>query len=122
MADEAAVRALQAQRADALRRLRGLDESFADIVDAARDSNLDDEHDPEGTTIASSRALISSLSDAGRQQLEEIDAALARIRAGTYGRCDGCGNPIEDARLEARPTATRCITCARAASGESRVG
>lgn len=120
MDHDAVAAALQAQRTDVLRRLHGLDESFSDIVDAARDSNLDDEHDPEGTTIAASRALVSSLSDAGRQQLDEIDAALERLRSGTYGGCEGCGKPIEAGRLEARPTATRCVACARAVSRRSR--
>ncbi|GAB3493520.1 TraR/DksA family transcriptional regulator [Flexivirga lutea] len=116
----AAGEALEAQRAETLRRLRGLEESFADIVDAAQDSNLDDEHDPEGTTIAASRALVSSLSDADRRQLHDIDAAIARVRDGSYGRCEECGKPIDAGRLEARPTATRCIECARAAGKPRR--
>jgi len=43
--------------------------------------------------------------------LAEFDLAMARIAAGTYGCCDGCGLMIAEARLEAIPTATRCVTC-----------
>jgi DnaK suppressor protein len=45
--------------------------------------------------------------------LREIDAALARIDDGTYGRCLRCGEPIGEKRLEAMPYATLCIECKR---------
>jgi RNA polymerase-binding transcription factor len=41
--------------------------------------------------------------------LAEVDRALAKIDAGTYGRCDACGDAIGAGRLEARPWATRCL-------------
>lgn len=47
--------------------------------------------------------------------IEEIDRALARIEAGTYGRCTGCGAAIPEERLELRPFASRCVTCTSAA-------
>lgn len=43
--------------------------------------------------------------------LRAIEGAQARLNAGTFGRCTSCGNPIPIARLEARPTAERCISC-----------
>lgn len=46
-----------------------------------------------------------------RQRLTDADAALERIRTGTYGRCEACGEPIEVARLEAVPTARRRVAC-----------
>jgi RNA polymerase-binding protein DksA len=46
------------------------------------------------------------------RQLAEIDAAVTRLDAGTYGRCESCGGPIGEARLEVRPTARLCIACA----------
>lgn len=113
---DAARGALLRKRADVVERLRGLDETFTDMVESARDSNLDDEHDTEGATIAASRAQVSSLAGEGRGQLTEIDAALARIDDGTYGSCARCGGQIEDGRLEARPATTWCIACAREAS------
>ncbi len=44
-------------------------------------------------------------------ELNEVEAALARIRAGTYGECRDCGEPIALARLSAYPTAMRCLAC-----------
>jgi RNA polymerase-binding transcription factor DksA len=46
--------------------------------------------------------------------LNEIDAALARIDAGTYGACTRCGSAIPEERLELRPFASRCVTCTSA--------
>ncbi len=81
-----------------------------DAITAARaDANTDDEHDPEGATIGFERAQADALRAALRTRLPEIDAALARIAAGTYGFCTVCGEPIAPARLEARPTTDRCI-------------
>ena len=47
-----------------------------------------------------------------RSALHEIERALERLAAGTYGVCERCGNPISVARLEAMPATTTCITCA----------
>ncbi len=47
-----------------------------------------------------------------RQEIQQIRFALARIASGTYGTCAKCGEPIGEARLMARPIATRCINCA----------
>ena len=47
--------------------------------------------------------------------IEEIDAALARLDAGTYGRCTGCGASIPEERLELRPFARTCVACTAAA-------
>jgi RNA polymerase-binding protein DksA len=47
-----------------------------------------------------------------RETLLEIDAALTKLEAGTYGRCESCGQEIGAARLEAKPAARLCITCA----------
>ncbi len=105
-------RRLRAERADIAARLRDLGVSFDDIVDAARDSNLDDEHDPEGTTIAAERSLVSSLARSSERHLAEVDAALERLAAGTYGRCVRCGGPIAADRLDARPSTPVCIGCA----------
>lgn len=44
--------------------------------------------------------------------LDDIDAALAKIEAGSYGRCEECEKQIAEARLEAMPTARLCIECA----------
>jgi RNA polymerase-binding transcription factor DksA len=111
--DVAVARARLLEGRDAARtRLAGLVASFDDIVDAARDSNVDDEHDPEGSTIAAERSLVTSLAGGTREHLAAVDAALARLDAGTYGTCTTCGGPIGEARLEARPATATCIACA----------
>jgi RNA polymerase-binding protein DksA len=55
-----------------------------------------------------------ALRERAEQHLAEVDAALARIDAGTYGRCVGCGREIAPERLEALPWASHCIDCQRA--------
>jgi DnaK suppressor protein len=109
--DEALAR-LHDERTSATELLASLAHDFIGIVDASAGSNADDEHDPEGSTIAFERSQISTLIDQTRQRLTQIDAATARVHAGTYGTCEVCGRPIPRGRLEARPTATTCITCA----------
>lgn len=96
-------------RAEALARLDGLRASKTDLVDAARDSNVDDEHDPEGATIAFERAQVDALAADVARRLAEIEAAEARLAAGTYGLCVVGGEPIDEERLAARPTATTCV-------------
>jgi len=104
---------LEAQRRQALRRLASLTGDFHEVVAASRDSNADDEHDPEGATIAFERSQVTSLVQQVRKQLAEIEAAFGRLSAGTYGTCEQCGQPIAPARLQARPAARSCITCAQ---------
>lgn len=109
---EDAVERLAAEHLRALQRLRGLTRDFDAVVSASRDTNADDEHDPEGATIAFERAQIAALVGQARQHLEEVESALSRIDAETYGVCETCGLPIARERLEARPTARTCILCA----------
>ena len=109
-------RRLEAEREETRTHLAHLTRDFDSVVAASRDSNADDEHDPEGATIAFERSQIDALARQARHHLEEVDAALARVDAGTYGTCETCGTPIAEARLEVRPVARTCITCATAAS------
>ena len=105
---------LQAAREEALARLAGLKRDFASSVEARVSANADDEHDPEGATIAFERQQVAALIEDAHSQLEQIDAALARLEDGSYGICISCGKPIGAARLAARPAATTCIGCAAA--------
>ena len=52
-----------------------------------------------------------SLANNRRDLLVQVERALGRLDAGTYGRCEECGNPIPKARLQAFPRATLCVTC-----------
>lgn len=56
--------------------------------------------------------VLEGLDDSSRKEVELLQAALARIDAGTYGRCITCGEEIALQRLEALPYATTCIKCA----------
>lgn len=106
---------LEAERQQALRRLAGLTGDFNEVVAASRDSNADDEHDPEGATIAFERSQVAALVLQVQGHLAEVEAAIQRLVAGTYGICERCGQPIGKGRLEARPAARTCISCASAA-------
>lgn len=103
---------LRTQRDETELRLAGLTGSFTDIVHASESSNADDEHDPEGATIAFERSQIGALIAQARAHLAELEAAEQRLVEGSYGVCEKCGGPIADARLEARPVARECIACA----------
>lgn len=105
-------RRLEDEREGTTRRLKNLRDDYASMVAASRDTNADDEHDPEGSTIAFERSQVGALIRQAQAHLAEIEAAVARIGAGTYGSCEHCGDPIGAARLEARPTARACIRCA----------
>jgi RNA polymerase-binding transcription factor len=61
-----------------------------------------------------------ALRDRSIQQLELVDAALARLDAGTFGTCVRCGKPIAPARLEALPWAAHCIECQAIVDRERR--
>jgi RNA polymerase-binding transcription factor DksA len=87
---------------------------FGSIVAASEGSNADDEHDPEGSTIAFERSQVATLVRQAEHHLREVEAALARVDAGTYGTCERCGKPIPEGRLEARPVARTCVACAAA--------
>jgi len=103
---------LEAERQAVIQRLAALKRDFNGIVEAAGQANADDEHDPEGATIAFERQHIAALLSQARDQLSQVKQAIARLEAGRYGECHGCGQPIGADRLAARPTATTCIDCA----------
>ena len=107
-----ALAALNRERARAQERIRALDREFTGLAEAASADGTDDEHDPEGATLAFERQHTAALLEQAREQVAAIDAALARLAEGRYGRCDRCGQPIGDDRLAARPAARTCVRCA----------
>jgi DnaK suppressor protein len=92
-------------------RVVALERDLAGVHAASDSSNADDEHDPEGATIAFERQLLVSLLDTARRTRDELQGAIARQESGDYGTCLVCGRPIPAARLEARPQATTCVGC-----------
>ena len=108
----AADEVLRQRRESALGLLAALERDFAAVVAASGDSNADDEHDPEGATIAFERAQLDASIGELRGQVVHLDAAIERVAAGTYGICEVCGLPIPPERLEARPAARTHVACA----------
>jgi DnaK suppressor protein len=104
------MRELLVKRRDALRKALAGDLSLlkqlreqtgGDVVDAALDAAQDE--------------ISSQLAEVESRELANIERALARMRSGSYGQCEGCNNKIPLARLNALPYATSCIECQRAA-------
>ena len=77
-------------------------ESYADILAGGSDAG-----DTSVADLLSDVAFAEVARDAA--EVRDINAAQARIAAGTYGTCIDCGRPIGRKRLEAYPTAKRCI-------------
>lgn len=102
------------------RRLREMRAAIASLEGVRRDGSAIVELDQARTgRLSRMDALqLQAMASAGReraaQELRRIDAALARIEAGTYGDCIDCEEPIEPARLEVQPAATLCLPCATA--------
>lgn len=71
----------------------------------------------DAASVTAERTEVLGVVDSLKNQLDEVDAALRHIEAGTYGTCDNCGSEIHPARLEFRPASILCVDCkAKAAS------
>lgn len=104
---------------DRLERLRR-DES-AELDDAEPDETGEYERHPvEGAQMSSIREMDASVVGSLEQELADVERALERIDDGTYERCEVCGQPIGDDRLEARPTARFCIDHQEQAENQTR--
>jgi DnaK suppressor protein len=105
---------LNSERGRTLGQIAELEREFAGIVASAADGSAggDDEHDPEGATVAFERQHVAALLAQALARLEAIDAALRKVDAGVYETCDLCGGPIGAERLAARPAALTCVRCA----------
>ncbi len=100
---------LRSRLADVEARIAAQRRLVDDIVGVVRDENIDDEHDPEGATLAWERQQAATLAAEAAVERDALLAALDRLAAGTYGVCEVCGRAIPAGRLEARPAATRCV-------------
>jgi RNA polymerase-binding transcription factor DksA len=103
---------LVAARATTLCRIEAMTADLDTAAAAASGSNLDDEHDPEGATVAFEREQLAALRTQAQHNVEEVDAALARLATGQYGRCERCAGPVTDERLDALPATRYCVRCA----------
>ena len=111
---------LLAEQARARQRVAALEREFAGLAEAASSAGTDDEHDPEGATLAFERQHAAALLEAAREQVAAAEAALRRLDEGRYGVCERCGQPIGAERLAARPTASTCVRCAASSARGGR--
>lgn len=107
-------RHVAAERDRTVARAAALQRDFDDIVVASADAVRDDEHDPEGATIAFERAQVAALIADATATLAALDVAAQRLDGAAPVTCEHCGGAIGYERLLARPTATRCVRCAAA--------
>ena len=111
---ESARAKLQKRRREIVELIRRGDAGMAQIR-SEREIEFGDEAQSEQEQERIAR--IEAVEDA---EVSRIDAALARIDAGTWGTCARCGEPIEARRLEAHPDAAQCSGCAETASAPAR--
>jgi DnaK suppressor protein len=83
--------------------------------DEAEEPAVSDNHLAETATATLDREIDDTLEENSTRMLTAIDAALARVEAGTYGACENCRREISAERLEAYPWAALCIDCKREA-------
>ena len=100
-----------AERREAVaERLAEVERRLAEVRTSRADWT-DEEHDPEGFTLTFEWQQAEGARTQHLAELAELDAADARLDAGTYGICMTCGQPIPDAQLALRPARTTCVAC-----------
>jgi len=85
---------------------RGGSRSRADVA-ADHFMNAEDSH----AQVTSARDLEFAINEHETAELAELELALLRLEAGTYGVCVDCAEVIPESRLKARPEAQRCMAC-----------
>jgi DnaK suppressor protein len=98
-------RELEAEKAQLTRRLAEL--GYGGSGSLSFDHNFAD-----SSQVTAERAEVEALAKSLQESLGEVEDALAKFDAGTYGKCESCGQDIATARLEAAPAARLCINCA----------
>ena len=71
-----------------------------------------DQNFADSSQVTAERGEVEALAGNLRESLNDVEAAIAKLDNGTFGNCEGCGNPIPPARLEAKPAAKLCMECA----------
>ncbi|MCL4443075.1 MAG: TraR/DksA C4-type zinc finger protein [Actinobacteria bacterium] len=96
---------LEKEKSDLLTKLNEL--GYGEVHGLEYDANFAD-----SSQVTAERGEVEALAGQLKEALQQVSDALAKLDNGTYGICESCGNPIEEARLEAKPTARQCIACA----------
>ncbi len=103
-------RLIDERRTDILARLARLEDRLV-AVRAARGDWTDEEHDPEGFALVDEWSRLEGTRSEYYRELRELDRAQARLRDGTFGVCEVCGEPIPHEQLRRSPARTRCVGC-----------
>ena len=105
-------RELQARRQAYVAEAERATATALELTDDADGQDIADEDGfGEGETLSVERDRLVVVASDAHARVAEIDAALGRVEAGTYGMCEACAGPIPEARLEAVPEATLCVSC-----------
>ena len=111
---------LRARLVDDLEQTRDLISQLVVDLEAMRSSRqdvaTDDEHDPEGPTLAFERSQVSAVLTDARSHFNSIEDALLRVDGDDFGVCENCHERIPFGRLEARPYTLTCVACAELAA------
>ncbi len=84
-------------------------QQLADLGEGPEGSLAFDQNFADSSQVTAERAEVEALVGSLRESLDDVEHALAKFEAGTYGLCETCGQPIPPARLEAKPAARYCI-------------
>jgi RNA polymerase-binding transcription factor DksA len=94
------------------RQIASLEAVVAAIVEGSELVSTDDEHDPEGATIAYERAQAIALLRQARADLDALDVTSRHLEQDQQVVCEDCGREIDRERVAALPTTSRCVACA----------
>ena len=94
------------------RQIASLELIVASIIEGSELTSTDDEHDPEGATIAYERAQVIALLRQAREDCDALVVTRTQLEEGRRPVCTGCRRSIDLERVAALPTTTRCIGCA----------
>ena len=106
-------------------RLEGLREGFDDLNTESEEASLGelssvDQHQADIGTETFNRERDLSILENVEAELADVEHAIRRLDDGSYGTCEACGTPIDDARLEAMPAARFCLADQTVAEREAR--
>ena len=103
---------VRAEQQRTARQVESLEAVVASIVEAAELTSTDDEHDPEGATIAYERAQAIALLRQAREDLDALVVTRRQLESTRVVVCSVCGRTIDLERVATLPTTSRCIRCA----------
>ncbi len=101
------------ERARLEREIADLEADLSESLEDSSEESPYDQHMAETAGVTLDREIDLSLEENLHASIAQLDRALDKLERGSYGRCDKCGNPISDGRLEVAPFATLCIDCKR---------